>query len=86
MASAGKRKTTMAKLTRERRLRERRMEKDARKQARKLRAADPQAQLDDQPYDPWAEDDPSAESDTQAETDPRPESEQSAGGPVASDS
>ncbi|HEV3127642.1 MAG TPA: hypothetical protein VGY32_01590 [Solirubrobacteraceae bacterium] len=86
MASAGKRKTTMAKLTRERRLRERRMEKDARKQARKLRAADPQAQLEDQPYDPWAEPDRSAESDHQAESEHQAESDQSAGGPVASDS
>jgi hypothetical protein len=36
MASSGKRKTTMAKLQRESRLRERRMEKKARKAARKL--------------------------------------------------
>jgi hypothetical protein len=41
MASSGKKKTTMAKLNREHRLRERRMEKQARKDARKLRAADP---------------------------------------------
>ncbi len=33
MASSGKRKTTMAKLNRERRLVERRLEKNARKQA-----------------------------------------------------
>jgi hypothetical protein len=48
MASTGKRKTTMAKLTRESRLRERRVEKQARKRARKLAAADEQ----DQPSDP----------------------------------
>lgn len=35
MASSGKRKTTMAKLTRERRLRERRLDKQAKKDARK---------------------------------------------------
>jgi len=35
MASSGKKKTTMAKLTRERRLRERRLEKQAKKDARK---------------------------------------------------
>jgi hypothetical protein len=35
MASSGKKKTTMAKLTRESRLRERRMDKQARKDARK---------------------------------------------------
>ena len=39
MASSGKRKTTMAKLNRERRLAERRLEKQARKEARKRAAA-----------------------------------------------
>jgi hypothetical protein len=39
MASSGKRKTTMAKLNRERRLLERRIEKKARKDARKRAAA-----------------------------------------------
>ena len=39
MASSGKRKTTMAKLNRERRLRERRVEKKARKDARKRASA-----------------------------------------------
>ena len=38
MASRGKKKTTMAKLTRESRLRERRLDKQARKNARKLAA------------------------------------------------
>ena len=41
MASSGKRKTTMAKLNRERRLAERRLEKRAKKLARKQAAAQP---------------------------------------------
>jgi hypothetical protein len=36
MASSGKKKTTMAKLTRENKLRERRLDKKAKKDARKL--------------------------------------------------
>lgn len=40
MASTGKRKTTMAKLNRERRLLERRLEKKAKKDARKRAATD----------------------------------------------
>jgi hypothetical protein len=39
MASSGKKKTTMAKLARESRLRERRLDKQARKDARKHAAA-----------------------------------------------
>ena len=39
MASSGKRKTTMAKLNRERKLLERRQEKQAKKDARKRAAA-----------------------------------------------
>lgn len=39
MSSRGKKKTTMAKLTREARLRERRYEKQARKEARRDAAA-----------------------------------------------
>ena len=39
MASGGKKKTTMAKLNREAKLRERRVEKQARKEARRLTAA-----------------------------------------------
>ena len=45
MASGG-RKTTIAKLTRERKLRERRIEKQARKEARKQAAAQAPAQPD----------------------------------------
>jgi hypothetical protein len=41
MASSGKRKTTMAKLNRERRLIERRQEKQAKKVARRSAAHDP---------------------------------------------
>jgi hypothetical protein len=40
MASSGKRKTTMAKLNRERRLVERRLEKQAKRLARKQASAD----------------------------------------------
>jgi hypothetical protein len=40
MASGGKKKTTMAKLNRESKLRERRLDKQARKDARKQAAAD----------------------------------------------
>jgi len=40
MASNGKKKTTMAKLTRESKLRERRLDKQAKKDARKRTAAD----------------------------------------------
>ena len=61
MASAGKKKTTMAKLTRETRLRARRQEKEARKRARKDAAAhassEPEAALphDDAAVDPAAD-------------------------------
>jgi hypothetical protein len=41
MASGGKRKTTMAKLNRERKLLEKRAEKQAKKQARRLAAESP---------------------------------------------
>jgi hypothetical protein len=47
MASTGKRKTTMAKLNRERRLVERRLEKQARKVARKRAAAEGQPPSDE---------------------------------------
>jgi molybdopterin-guanine dinucleotide biosynthesis protein len=46
MASTGKKKTTMAKLARESRLRERRAEKDARKRARRDAAAHHGGQVD----------------------------------------
>lgn len=47
MASSGKKKTTMAKLDRERRMREKRMDKAARKEARKHAAANPELVQDD---------------------------------------
>ena len=49
MASSGKKKTTMAKLTRESRLRERRLEKQAKKNARKQAIAQDPEQADDTP-------------------------------------
>jgi hypothetical protein len=55
MASSGKKKTTMAKLDRERRMRERRMDKQARKDARKYAAAHPDALDDAPPGDETAE-------------------------------
>lgn len=47
MASSGKKKTTMAKLNRESKMRERRLDKQARKDARKQAAADNAAAPDD---------------------------------------
>jgi hypothetical protein len=51
MASSGKKKTTMAKLSRESKLREKRMDKQARKEARKAAAADPDHPLNHQADD-----------------------------------
>ena len=64
MASSGKKKTTMAKLNRESKLRERRLDKQARKDARKYAAAHPEefaavtAENDDETAQPDAERDP----------------------------
>jgi hypothetical protein len=49
MASAGKKKTTFAKLAREQKLRERRLEKQAKKDARKRASDTPLAQLGEPP-------------------------------------
>jgi len=49
MASSGKKKTTMAKLMRESKLREKRLDKQARKDARKLAGPDGSAWLADGP-------------------------------------
>jgi hypothetical protein len=49
MASRGKKKTTMAKLTREARLRERRLDKQARRDARKRAATDQPAHTSEAP-------------------------------------
>ena len=52
MSSRGKKKTTMAKLSRESRLRERRVEKAAKKEARRLAPpVEPQPESDAQPVD-----------------------------------
>jgi len=47
MASSAKNKTTMAKLNREKKLRERRLDKQAKKDARKQESAHRQEQSDD---------------------------------------
>ena len=47
MASSSKKKTTMAKLTRESKLRERRLDKQAKKEARKQASADHPDRLGD---------------------------------------
>ena len=49
MASSGKKKTTFAKLARESRLRERRLDKQAKKEARKRAAETHTEQLSDTP-------------------------------------
>jgi hypothetical protein len=49
MASGAKRKTTMAKLNRERALHERRLEKQAKKEARKRLAAAPPGEAAEKP-------------------------------------
>ena len=63
MGSSGKKRTTMAKLNRESRLRERRIEKDARKAARKQAGAD-RVDRDEvvvEPAPPTADDDQSGQ-------------------------
>jgi hypothetical protein len=69
MASGG-RKTTIAKLTRERRLRERRMEKQARKAARKQAAAQPPAEPDDPSADGQQQPEPASPKEIAAPTVP----------------
>jgi hypothetical protein len=49
MASRGKKKTTFSKLNREAKLRERRIDKQARKDARRRAAAEPPVQENDPP-------------------------------------
>jgi hypothetical protein len=59
MASSGKRKTTMAKLTRESKLRDKRAAKEARKVARKQAPADASDSIEhgeETHFDPLAED------------------------------
>ena len=71
MASSGKKKTTMGKLNRERRLRERRIDKQAKNDARKLAAANP-----DQPSDILTDDDTLTDDETGV---PRPGAAEPAG-------
>jgi hypothetical protein len=76
MSSRGKKKTTMAKLTRESRLRERRVEKKARKDARRnAPPMDPDGQMDS-----LGQMDPDGQIDSQDETGlldaPQPVSEE----------
>ncbi len=67
MSSSSKKKTTMAKLMRESRLRERRAEKQVRKDARKLAAAggpdqhDPSNEAPQPTLDPGAADPPASD-------------------------
>jgi len=76
MASSGKKKTTMAKLNRESRLRERRMEKQAKKNARKLASS----QQPDGPTEPLTENDgPDDTSLSGGDTSGRDEARVSAG-------
>jgi len=71
MASSGKKKTTMAKLTRESRLRERRLDKKARKEARKLAQANGTADLGPMPEEFFA--DEASDDETPAEDTPAEE-------------
>ena len=68
MASSGKKKTTMAKLMRESKLRERRLDKQAKKDARKLAGGDGSDWLADGP-NPMGAEVPQAEP-AQPETEP----------------
>jgi hypothetical protein len=64
MASGGKRKTTMAKITRESRLRERRMDKKAKKDARKQAVADGANPLEPTPLEDESAESPEPESNS----------------------
>jgi hypothetical protein len=55
MASSSKKKTTMAKVMREQAVRERRLRKQAKKDARKLEAANPTVEPVDEATAPGAE-------------------------------
>ena len=67
-SSSSKRKTTIAKRNRERKLMERRLEKAARKDARKRAAADQRA-LDNQPEEPTSVDGEEPASDGESQPD-----------------
>jgi hypothetical protein len=69
MASSSKKRTTMAKLAREHKLRERRIEKQARRDARRFAAADASPGGEAEPpapsdRDPLADDGPAAADET----------------------
>jgi hypothetical protein len=67
MGSSGKKKTTMGKLNRERKLRERRIDKQAKKEARKYAAANP----DQFEQDPTSDvDEPDGQIDEQHSVEP----------------
>jgi hypothetical protein len=70
MASSSKKKTTMAKLMRESKLRERRLDKQARKDARKLASANGAENTDEMPDAPSAESAESAEQPAEQPLDP----------------
>jgi len=71
MASSSKKKTTMAKLMRESKLRERRLDKQARKDARKLASAHGAENTDETPDGATAESAESAESAEQPVEQPQ---------------
>jgi hypothetical protein len=70
MASSGKKKTTMAKLTRESKLRERRLDKQAKKDARKNAPAQPPEEIDGALYTTSSEQDETAPASPALETVP----------------
>jgi hypothetical protein len=82
MGSSGKKKTTMAKLMRESRLRERRLDKQARKDARKRAAADGSSLLAQPPGADGAPIDPDAAAHPETA---HPETEQPRAEPPAAD-
>jgi hypothetical protein len=61
MASSSKKKTTMAKMNREAAVRDRRLRKQAKKDARKLAALEPQPVETDEPDDTDAAEEPVGE-------------------------
>jgi hypothetical protein len=70
MASGGKKKTTMAKLARENRLRERRVDKQARKDARKQAASDRPAAPEETVLAPTVASESEASADARPSQDP----------------
>jgi hypothetical protein len=84
MSSRGKKKTTMAKLNREARLRERRSEKKARKEARRDAASNP-SHHDGMPFGedhPFSEDEESPDTLSEGESAAGPPTPVSLAGPT----